>query len=104
MANQWQININPNPAGPARVKFDPDPRKANPLDQIFWTNNDTVAHWPGLKNADGSINATFFMPNQIAPNGDVSPSFSPAQAFIYTYACSLPGHGNETGTIQITNP
>ena len=54
MANQWQININPNPQGTPRVKFEPDPRKANPLDQIFWTNNDTVAHWPGLQNADGT--------------------------------------------------
>jgi len=104
MANQWKININPNPQGTPRVKFDPDPRNANPLDQISWTNNDTVAHWPGLLNADGSINATFFMPNQIAPNGDVSPSFAAAQAFTYTYACSLPGHANEKGTIQVTNP
>lgn len=104
MANQWQIRINPNPGGPVRVKFDPDPRAANPLDQIFWTNNDSVAHWPGLLNPDGTINATFFMPNQIAPNGDVSASFSAAQAFTYTYACSIAGHANEKGTIVVSNP
>jgi len=104
MANQWQININKNPQAPPLVTFSPNPRPAKTLDLIFWTNNDTVAHWPGLVNADGSINTTFFMPNQIAPNGDQSQAFSTAQAFTYNYACSIAGHTGETGSIVVTNP
>lgn len=104
MANQWRITIDPNPAGPAPVKFNPDPRPAKTLDLVFWANNDRVAHWPGLLKDDGTIDATFFMPNQIAPNGDVSPTFAAAQAFTYNYACSIAGHANEKGSIVVTDP
>lgn len=103
MPVQQQININKNTAGPSpRVVFNPDPLAANTRDQIFWTNNDSEAHWPGLVNADGTINTTFFMPNQIAGNGDASPIFSPSSPATFKYKCSLPGHENETGTITVT--
>jgi plastocyanin len=105
MANpvQRQININTNTgvASPG-VIFDPSPLAANTRDQIFWTNNDTKPHWPGLLNADGTINTTFFMPNQIAEDGDTSPIFSPGNATTFTYKCSIAGHDNETGTITVT--
>lgn len=93
------INIDPNPGPPPRVKFNPDPCPANPRDQIFWTNNDSQAHWPGRLNSDGSINKTFFMPNQIAPNGDVSQNFAAIKAETFNYACSL--HPDEKGKIEV---
>lgn len=101
MAIQRQISINPAHGTP-RVEFDPDPRDARVFDQIFWTNNDTVAHWPGLLNSDDTIDATFFMPNQIAPNGDTSPTFafSNPAADPIRYACSL--HPDEKGEIKVT--
>ncbi|SRR5260221_3759984 len=94
-----QININ---SSNGTVTFDPSVRDANILDQIFWTNNDkTQPHWPGLADSTGKVtNPTFFMPNQIAPNGDTSPIFSPSNPATYQYACSL--HPNEKGTIKIT--
>ena len=102
MAIERQIIIKGNaPGASPRVTFDPNPLQANQADQIFWTNNDTQAHWPGRKNADGSINATFFMPNQIAPGGDVSAVFSTIVSGTQNYVCSLPGHQNETGSIVI---
>jgi plastocyanin len=99
MPNQQQININKSPTT-GNVTFNPNPLAAKTRDQIFWTNNDSVAHWPGLLNADGTINTTFFMPNQIAPNGDTSASFSPTVAGTFNYACSL--HPSLKGTITVT--
>lgn len=98
MPDQRQININ---AG-VPIKFDPNPLAANARDQIFWTNNDSQPHWPGLLNSDGTINTTFFIPNQIAPNGDSSSIFSPSKAATLNYKCSIAGHENETGTINVT--
>ena len=97
MAIQLKISIDKNPT----VTFSPNPLAASSLDQIFWANNDpTDPHWPGLQNNDGTINKTFFMPNQIAPGGDTSPIFSASSAASLTYSCSL--HANETGVINIT--
>ena len=97
MAIQLMVRINRN----STVTFNPNPLSANTLDQIFWVNNDdTEAHWPGLVKSDGNIDATFFMPNQIAPGGDSSPIFSPSTAATLDYACSL--HADETGSLIIT--
>lgn len=100
MPNQRKINIRPAMGGPPNAGFDPDELAAQTRDQIFWSNRDKVAHWPGLLNDDGSIDATFFMPNQIAPDGDVSPIFSPSAPATFKYACSL--HPDEQGTITVT--
>src|SRR5215472_13849797 len=97
MPNQSQIKIT-KVAGV--VTFSPNPRDAVARDQISWVNNDDTAHWPGLLNSDGTINTTFFMPNQIAGNGDTSPIFTPSVPFTYTYVCSL--HHNEKGTIVVS--
>lgn len=98
MPIQRQININKSGSG---VTFSPPTLNANTQDQIFWTNNDDKPHFPGLADNTGKvINATFFMPNQMAPNGDTSPIFSASNAATYPYACSL--HPNEKGTIKIS--
>jgi plastocyanin len=105
MAIERQILIKPNAPGISpRVVFDPNPLAANTMDQIFWTNNDSQPHWPGRLNGDGTIDTTFFMPNQIAPNGDVSSVFSTVVKTDAThqlnYACSL--HPAEQGSITIS--
>ena len=100
MPIQLKININKNTQPSPLVTFDPNPLAASARDQIFWTNHDGVPHWPGLLNPDNTINTTFFMPNQIAQNGDTSPSFSPSSAMTLKYACSI--HPNEQGTINVT--
>jgi plastocyanin len=97
MPNQLQIKIT---KVAAVVTFSPNPQPAVAMDQIFWTNNDDTPHWPGLLNGDGTINTTFFMPNQIAGNGDTSPIFAPSTAITYQYVCSL--HPNEKGTIVVS--
>ncbi|HEY6971751.1 MAG TPA: hypothetical protein VJA94_21245 [Candidatus Angelobacter sp.] len=107
MPVQRQININKKPNGPPGITFDPNPLNANTRDQIFWTNNDSQPHWPGLLNSDGTINTTYFMPNQIAPDS-TSPIFSPSVATTgkggqpLNYKCSIAGHDNETGSINVT--
>lgn len=95
------------PGASPRVTFDPNPLQANPADQIFWTNNDSQPHWPGRLKADGTIDTTFFMPNQIAPDGDVSAVFSTIVKSdpndpdtLLNYACSL--HPPEKGSITIS--
>ena len=97
MAIERQISIKRNAAG--GVVFDPNPLQADALDQIFWTNSDTVAHWPALKDGN-TIDRDFFMTNQIAPGGDVSPVFSTSLAGTLDYVCFL--HQTETGSIVIS--
>ena len=98
MAIERRITIKPNaPGASPRVSFDPNPLQANPADQIFWTNNDTQPHWPGLPG-----NPTFFTSNQIAPGGDVSPVFSTIVSGTLNYVCTIAGHQNETGSIVIS--
>jgi plastocyanin len=98
MPIQRQININKSGGG---IAFSPATLNANTSDQIFWTNNDDKPHWPGLADGTGKVtNPTFFMPNQIAPNGDTSPIFSASTGNTFQYACSL--HPNETGSIKVT--
>jgi len=100
MAFQWKITIKPN-VPPSPQKFTPNPLpNVVVADEIFWSNDDTQAHWPGLKKDDGTIDTKFFMPNQIAPNS-TSNGFRPSAAGNLNYVCSLPGHEKETGTIQV---
>ena len=95
----FQFLININKASGSHAKFDPPvTNNIAPGDQIVWANNDTQAHWPGLKNADGTIDQTFFMANQIAPNSS-STTFSPGSKGTLNYVCSL--HPTETGTIEV---
>jgi plastocyanin len=99
MPFSWIININRNPGIAPRVKFDPNPlQNVGTGDQIVWANNDSAAHWPGLVNDDGTIDKTFFMPNQIAPNS-TSQAFSPGVAATLNYVCSI--HPDEKGSITV---
>jgi plastocyanin len=106
---QRRVSIDPSPL--TRVSFDPSTLNVEVGDQIFWTNNDSQPHWPGLKNpADGSIDTTFFMPNQIAEVSDLGPSsssiFSPGATGTLQYVCSLHCEAgqpcSEEGTIVVT--
>jgi plastocyanin len=108
MPIQLKISINRPPAS-RQVTFAPNPLAASTRDQIFWTNNDSVPHWPGLLLSDDgkTINPTFFIPNQIAQNGDSSAIFCPTVGdTTFKYACSL--HKNaqgvyfEQGVINVT--
>ena len=99
MPEQVQININKKTGG-GGVQFDPATVTVKVLTQIFWTNNDANPHWPGLVNADGSINKTFFMPNQIAGGGDTSAVFAPSLAGTLNYADSL--NPSLKGSITVT--
>ena len=94
----WRINIkkHPTPAGPAIFEFEETPQQIYVGDLIFWSNDDTVPHWPCEVDKP-----TGFMDNQIAPKS-TSPSFAPAQARTITYICSL--HQGETGTIDVLPP
>lgn len=110
MPFSFKININKGAAG-GPAKFDPNPLTGvAPGDQIVWANNDdSKAHWPGLKNPDGTIDQTYFMANQIAPKpkftSSTSTTFSPGAKGTLTYVCSLEGHQDETGTIEVNaNP
>ena len=70
----WKINIRkgPKPTGlPAIYEFDLPTQDIQVGDQIIWSNNDTVAHFP--VPSDGSF---AFMSNQIAPNS-TSSGFAP---------------------------
>lgn len=98
MPFQEKITIEKDAQGGGAV-FEPEPLDIAVLDQICWSNRDSEPHWPGLLNEDGTIDETFFMPNQIAPNGDTSATFSFSKAGTFKYACSL--HPGEIGTINV---
>ena len=90
----WRINITKNPTRgkPAIFSFEETPQ-VQVGDVIFWSNNDKVAHWPGLPG-----NASAFIPNKIAKNS-TSPVFAPGQVGTINYICSL--HAGESGVIQV---
>jgi plastocyanin len=96
-----RVSSAPSPLN--RVSFDPSPLAVNVGDQIFWTNNDSQPHWPGLQNEDGSIDETFFMPYQIAGD-DTSPTFAPGVEGELKYVCSIHRDPpcSEPGTIEVT--
>jgi plastocyanin len=90
----WRINIKKNPTKgqPAIFSFEETPQVAVG-DAIFWSNQDTVAHWPGLPNQDKA-----FIPNKIAKNS-TSQVFTPSRSGTISYICSI--HPNESGVIQV---
>lgn len=99
MPFQEKISIEKNTQGDSpRAVFAPDPLDVKVLDQVFWSNQDSEPHWPGLVQDDGTIDETFFMPNQIAPDGDSSAIFAFSKAGTFEYACSL--HPDETPELQ----
>ena len=107
---QWPININPNKVAPPRISFDPNPlgppnQQVAPKDNIFWTNNDSQPHWPGLSDKDGNIlNKTYFMLNQIAANSS-SDAFAVTETGTMYYACSLhPDEKSAVGKIEVSSP
>lgn len=103
MAIERRIIITPKtPGGSPRVTFDPNPLQANQADQIFWTNNDTVAHWPGLVDGNGNVQPQFFMSYQIAGGGGTSTVFSTTVLGTLNYICTIAGHENEKGSIVIS--
>ena len=97
MSHSWKITICRKRSG-GGPEFEPAYLVVNKGDQIFWVNNDIDPHWPGLMNADGTINETFFMQNQILPS-DSSTVFIPGLEGDFTYSCSL--HQNEMGRILV---
>ena len=103
MAIERQITITTAPPGSSpRITFAPNPLQANQADQIFWTNNDSQPHWPGLVDATGKIQPNFFMTYQIAEGGGTSTIFSTTVAGTLNYVCTIAGHEHETGSIVIT--
>jgi plastocyanin len=93
----WRINIKKNPkkGGPAIFEFEETPQ-VNVGDLIFWSNTDTVPHFPCLVGSQ-----TAFMANQIAAKSS-SPNFAPANVGTINYICSL--HEGETGVIEVVKP
>ena len=90
----WRINIrqNPKPPGPAIFEFD-QPPQIQVGDQIIWSNNDTLAHFP--KPVGQSYE---FMPSQIAPQS-TSPSFAPGTQGTIDYYCAL--HPDEKASFAV---
>lgn len=103
MPIQLKINI---VGGSGAASFDPSNLAASPRDQIFWSNSTSEAHWPGLVDDQSPLDADqkkkYFMPNQIAPNGDVSQTFSPTVAATFKYKCSVHPDRNEVGTVTVS--
>lgn len=101
MPIQLKINI----VGSGTASFDPSNLAASARDQIFWSNGTAEPHWPGLVDDQSPLTPDqkkkYFMPNQIAPNGDVSQVFSPSEAATFTYKCSVHPDRNEVGTITV---
>jgi plastocyanin len=97
MSHIWEITIS-RKLFDRRSEFQPSHLIVNEGDQIYWVNNDTDPHWPGLLNADGTINKTFFMQSQILP-ADSSTVFALSVEGDFTYSCSL--HQGEMGRILV---
>lgn len=98
MAFTWQISI--YESGGAYIYDPPTLTNVQVGDQIIWSNKDDKAHWPGLKT-NGSVDQTYFMPNQIAAHSPSS-TFVPGVAGNVTYVDSLDPSG-PTGTIEVSS-
>lgn len=91
----WRINIRPNPQPSSPAIYQPQQVQAEVGDQIIWSNDDNVPHFPTPAGRGYQ-----FMPNQIAAHS-TSPAFAPGTAGTINYFCSL--HPSETGTIVVTS-
>jgi len=91
----WRINIkaNPKPPGPAVFAFDVNPPQIQIGDQIIWSNDDTVAHFPTPVGQSYQ-----FMPTQIAPQS-TSPAFAPGTPGTVNYVCAL--HPDEKASFAV---
>jgi plastocyanin len=91
----WRINIKPNPTPPPPVIFQFDqPPQIQVGDQIIWSNEDRVAHFPAPDNPASAA----FMTNQIA-SYSTSSAFAPGTVGTVDYHCSI--HPGETGTFVV---
>ncbi|HYJ86412.1 MAG TPA: hypothetical protein VEW46_10170 [Pyrinomonadaceae bacterium] len=76
--------------------FNPNPLTAYPNDSVYWSNDDTVAHWP----APSAANPTGWLDFQIAPDSESSQiSLDPPAPYTLNYVCVL--HPSETGQIKV---
>jgi plastocyanin len=91
----WRIDIrqNPNPPGPAVFEFVQNPPQIQVGDQIVWSNNDSVPHFPTPVGQSYQ-----FMANQIAPQS-TSPGFAPGSPGTIDYCCSL--HPDERASLVV---
>jgi plastocyanin len=96
----WRINIKPNPkpGGPAVFEFD-QPPQIQVGDQIIWSNQDSVAHFP---TPDPPPPPTALMSNQIAPHS-TSSAFAPGNVGTVNYFCSLHPTEKASFTVQSTS-
>jgi plastocyanin len=90
----WRINVKKNPKNgePALFEFEETPQ-VKVGDLVFWSNTDTVAHFPCMANQQQA-----FVMNQIAA-GSSSTNFAPATVGTINYICSL--HSGEKGVIKV---
>ena len=76
--------------------YSPNPQVAYVNDSVFWTNCDTVAHWPTPNAATPKAWLDF----QIAPNSESAQiSLNPPAPYVLNYVCSL--HPGEKGQIKV---
>ena len=78
------------------AKFVPTSLQADAGDSVFWSNEDTVAHWP----APSVTNKTAWLDYQVPPGGVSSQiSLNPPAPYTLNYVCVL--HPGETGQIKV---
>lgn len=103
MAGTVKISIN-RTRGP--VGFDPQRATANTGDDIFWTNHDTRAHWPGPSGPGGPTGPAAWLD---APIPGVTGGSPPASSNSISFPASVTGpqhyycalHPHETGVIIV---
>lgn len=97
---QWQIKIVPASGG--GITYEPlNLTGVEVGDEVFWRNNDSKPHWPGVVNYP-----TYFMPNQIAPGSSSSAWVPDAGTIGQTISyVDNPGTGSgsgPTGTVTVS--
>ena len=90
----WEITIDKALGSPG-FAYTPNTLSVALGDQVFWTNNDDVPHWPGAPG-----NPAYFMANQIAPNSP-STTFVPGATGTLSFSDSL-ANNDPGGTIDVS--